>query len=130
MSFALSWNETLATGNMFIDAQHKQLFIRAAILNDAVLSGHAGEALSDSLNFLGDYIIEHFGFEEDLMEKLEYPEIEKHKILHHGFKLEFEVLSSEIERGINPSIIASKIDRCVGEWLQNVGAWGKAGSGA
>ncbi len=119
MSFALRWNESLATGDMFIDAQHKQLFYHADQLRDAVLAGHAGSGVMDFVNFLDDYIVEHFSSEEGLMEKVGYPELENHKILHEAFKADFLDLQRDIESGINPAIVANEIERRVGDWLQN-----------
>ncbi len=82
------WKENFSTGIEEIDKQHKRLFeIGGEIYNLAILKDgqdHYDEIMS-LLGDLKDYTVYHFGYEESLMEKHNFIELEKHKEQHNRF---------------------------------------------
>ncbi len=66
---ASSWNESLETGNVFIDRQHYQLInLLDELKGDLPLS-----SLLRMLDNLMNFTIEHFLSEEELMAEVNYP---------------------------------------------------------
>ncbi|WIV10652.1 bacteriohemerythrin [Proteiniborus sp. MB09-C3] len=82
------WKDNFSIGIEEIDKQHKRLFeIGGEIYNLAILKDgqdHYDEIIR-LLNSLKDYTVYHFGFEENLMKKYNYEDIEKHKGQHDKF---------------------------------------------
>lgn len=80
----LWWTEELSSGIEFIDDQHRELFklinevFSAVNVNDAAL-------ISNTLDYLLHYVIEHFGAEESCMIKGHYPDFEEHREQHSYF---------------------------------------------
>ncbi|HET6437056.1 MAG TPA: bacteriohemerythrin [Anaeromyxobacter sp.] len=80
-----TWTQAIAVGHPTIDEQHRELFARADELLEAMKSGRAGEELLNLLAFLKQYVAEHFGTEERLMDDHRYPSAAAHKALHTEF---------------------------------------------
>lgn len=82
------WRDSFSCNIKAIDDQHKKLFALGAKLNDLVSQqddfDHYDEIV-DILNELKEYTIYHFGYEEELMEKYHYEEVERHKKEHKAF---------------------------------------------
>ncbi|MCL2839635.1 MAG: hemerythrin family protein [Defluviitaleaceae bacterium] len=78
------WNETFATGNETVDADHKEIFE----LVEQVMSTsfkNKKEKVKTSIEFLADYVVRHFATEEGLMDESDYPHTETHKKEHADF---------------------------------------------
>lgn len=63
------------------DEQHQELFNRLNTLNDAVGGGKRGE-IGERLDYLIDFVVEHFKTEERLMEEKSYNGLSKHREEH------------------------------------------------
>lgn len=76
-------NPELLTGHTEIDKQHKELFELTDALKNCIVSNNVIEARRLFDGFL-DNVINHFTYEEMLMYKVGYPELEikKHKLAH------------------------------------------------
>lgn len=81
---AFPWDPGLETGHDEIDDQHRSLFALASRLQEALDACPSGdEALvGDAVYALTDYVVQHFGDEQDLMEAAGYPRAALHKDLH------------------------------------------------
>jgi hemerythrin len=79
---SVSWNESLATGSATIDQQHRKLFAEIAALADAMKRGKGRHEIHTLLDFLGQYVVEHFREEEKLMEELNCPAAAVNKQAH------------------------------------------------
>lgn len=66
------WNPKLSVGVTKFDEQHKELIRLINDLHEAMLKGHAKEALSDVLKRLANYTVVHFKDEENLMQQHGY----------------------------------------------------------
>ena len=56
----------LVTGNTLIDSEHRQLFAAVNDLMDACSQGHGRDKIQSTVQFLSDYVVKHFGDEENL----------------------------------------------------------------
>ena len=99
----ITWNQTLVIGIPEIDSQH-QSFVD--IINRLIdLQGEIGnEDLTEIFTDLTDYASEHLVFEEQLLEKYGYPDLEHHKEEHEQAALEFSNIMLEAVNNQNRAI--------------------------
>jgi hemerythrin len=82
---SISWRDELAIGNPQIDGQHRELLERFDQLLAACRRGEGKLELVRLLDFLDQYVVKHFGDEEQLQRESGYPEFQSHQLLHLGF---------------------------------------------
>ena len=80
----IQWDESMNVGIEGIDADHKGLVEILNKLYDALIRKESKEVMCNVLGTLVDHTIEHFKFEEECFEKMDYPDAEKHKVEHRG----------------------------------------------
>jgi hemerythrin len=113
------WTNDLATGNQLVDFQHKQLFQAINNLLDACSQGRGRDQIDNTLNFLTNYTVKHFGDEEKLQQQFKYPDYQNHKKLHDNFTVTVKDLGAQL-RQEGPSInLVGKINSTIGTWLVN-----------
>ncbi len=113
---AIEWTEDLATGVKEIDDQHKELFKRINRLLDACKRGEGREEIDKVILFLGNYVTDHFGTEERLMNRYGYPEAESHKTLHENFLKRFSELKDELYTKGERLIAVIETNQLLGDW--------------
>lgn len=85
--------EQYRTGHEGVDEQHAHLFsILLGIINTIKNENNVSKKQIDAeanglIRDLQSYTRSHFQYEEHLMEKSEYPYLEKHRHIHEGFKI-------------------------------------------
>src|SRR5690554_3556356 len=89
------WSQELEVGIRQIDEQHKWLVDLTNQLHDLIEDGADRETISQFLDALMDYTMYHFIVEEELFQRLGYPETEGHCRAHGRFT---EQIMSLIER--------------------------------
>ena len=92
----IEWRDSLAIGVEAIDSQHKELLRR---FNGLLVASEAGKGLDELkklLEFLNEYVIEHFYYEEKLQLKHNYPGYSAHKMEHDSFALRIKAVHAEI----------------------------------
>lgn len=115
----IQWDDDLLTGYDLVDFQHKELFARLSRLIEAVWEGKGEQGAIQTLDFLGDYVVEHFSAEESLMEQYEYPLRASHKAIHEQFVAGFLDLRKQFEaEGMNSDLTLKVMDEVSG-WLRN-----------
>lgn len=114
-----SWTPKYAVGHELIDAQHQQLFQRADALLEAMHEGRAGEELGHLLDFLGRYVVEHFGSEERLMEDAKYPGTARHKADHAEFVRRFQENVDTFRKKGATSLVVLDLRDMLRGWLVN-----------
>lgn len=95
---SLQWTEALSVGHPEIDAQHRSIFARFADFIDACNGGLDQEHLRQLFAFLDDYVNHHFRAEEEMMERLGYPDREAHIEEHRRFVGKLDALKADLER--------------------------------
>lgn len=81
------WNDSLSVGDAIIDSQHRTILELINRLIDNRKETVASPLISDVLQAITTYATEHFRYEENFLEKLDYPEIAKQREEHKQFKL-------------------------------------------
>jgi hemerythrin len=75
------------------------------------------DELESSLNFLCDYTVQHFSDEEALQRQINFPEYERHKRLHDGFKVTVANLVAQFKDEGPSSALVIKLSTDIGDWL-------------
>lgn len=88
--------EDLLTGNALIDSQHRQLFGAVNSLMDACSQGKGRAQIQQTVTFLSDYVVKHFGDEERLQVQSNYPGYTGHKQFHDGYRRQLGEVSLEL----------------------------------
>lgn len=117
MGAALQWTPALAVGIAAIDAQHQELFRRFARLVDAMETGQAAE-IPELFRFLSQYVVDHFGAEERLMDETRYPGAVIHKAAHARFVREFGDLVAFQQANGSSRAVVVKTRTWIGGWLR------------
>jgi hemerythrin len=130
----LSLDPLLLTGVDEIDAQHRELFARVGALLEASRNRLGREEVVRTLEFLGQYVVDHFALEERMMVAAGYPRFEGHRAEHHHFVKEFEILRHELKSEGPTRLFVIRVENRVTEWFrehiyrtdQLLAAWLKA----
>ena len=84
------WKEKYRVGVELIDEQHIELFSRLSEFIKTVQNDIPWEEkldrVKETMEFMQEYVVTHFADEEEYQEKINYPDIEKHKEAHAKFK--------------------------------------------
>ena len=116
---AIQWNSSLATGVAEIDNQHQELIKRINNLLEAMREGKGKETLEKIISFLDEYVIVHFGTEEEYMDQYNYPEYSTHKEEHQSFIVYFNNLKKELASEGPTSVLVIQTQRKLSEWWEN-----------
>ncbi|MDR2535907.1 MAG: bacteriohemerythrin [Treponema sp.] len=83
----VSWEDRYAIGIQLVDEQHQELLKLTNSLYEACRQGDekAREHFKDAIRTLVDYVKFHFTTEEQIMERINYPEFGIHKREHEAF---------------------------------------------
>lgn len=113
----ISWYPALAVGVREVDEQHKEIFRRVDALAQALIARRGAEELDPMFDFLGEYVVEHFGAEEALMRLHRYPRRAAHEAEHRAFEADFRALRSEHARDGATGFLLVKLNNRVAQWL-------------
>jgi methyl-accepting chemotaxis protein len=114
-----TWSKDLETGNELIDSQHKQLIEALGNLMDACSGGQGRAVLAETMDFLEHYTAMHFGDEEVLQKKCDYPDYPNHKRMHDGFKLVVADIGRQLKAEGPTIALVGKVNANIGGWLVN-----------
>lgn len=78
----LHWTKNLEIGDPVVDSEHRYLVQLINNLNEQYTSGRAETCLTQVFNHLVNYVRVHFDNEEALMEAINYPGLQQHKMKH------------------------------------------------
>jgi hemerythrin len=115
----IEWTPDLAVGSPEIDRQHQELYRRINQLLEACSQGKGKEAVGQTLQFLSDYVVTHFGNEETYMIKHGYPQYTQHKALHTQFIKSLQQLQEDFNREGAGVTLVIKTNQFVVDWLNN-----------
>lgn len=95
----IEWNDSLSVDIDSIDEQHKKLVDILNSLHGSSASDADTEAVKKILNDLVEYTVYHFGFEEDLMRKHQYPDLENHLVAHQALVAQVGKFNEDFQAG-------------------------------
>jgi hemerythrin-like metal-binding protein len=111
-STRLEWKDSYQTGDQAIDEQHRELFKRAAYLLAA--TSHEGQVISAMRLF--QYMRTHLSYEEELMRRLQYPDVQSHTQEHHELIARLNTISLKIA---HENLVKTDLEEFLGDWFLN-----------
>jgi hemerythrin len=106
----------MSVGWAEIDAQHEDLLRRARSLRAIVQARDETSAL-EALDAMLEATVLHFAYEEDLMERTQYPERVRHRGAHDLFLQDLHALATEMaDAGFTAEVETWATER-MPEWL-------------
>lgn len=115
----IEWTNDLAVGFPDIDQQHQELFAKINLLLNACNQGKGKDTVGETIQFLADYVVYHFGCEEKLMQQFNYPDYSSHKAMHDQFVQRFvEVQNRFKSDGVSVMIVLA-VNQMVVKWLND-----------
>jgi hemerythrin len=119
MMTKLAWNKKIETGIRLIDNQHIELIRRIDALDVAIFKGTGRTELVKMLEYLASYVNEHFEAEEEMMIKVNYPDLGKHREEHKKFIAIYERILQEYKAKGADNYLALELDRQVRKWFEH-----------
>lgn len=113
----VEWQEYLSIGVADIDHQHKLLFDKFNALLAACQKESGTDEVNQLFSFLSAYVVIHFSDEERLMQRLGFPDFQKHRDLHQEFSLQVAALKERLmNEGPTRSLVGT-ICLTINGWL-------------
>jgi len=117
--YELEWSKDYELGNSFVDNQHKRLFELVGNISKSCHEGEDISALRETLDFLLQYTVQHFGDEESLQLSCNFPEYEYHKKLHEEFEAIVDEKVKEFFSNGDINDLRDTVNEFVVTWLAN-----------
>ncbi len=112
-----AWRPEYSVGIDEIDAQHQELFRRAAMFIESMK--HSRQEVGILLSFLRLYAVTHFGAEEAWMRAANYPGTVEHEKQHDRFIKDILALSDQHEKPRGPGIEPDRVAGWLEKWLKH-----------
>ncbi|MCL1916832.1 MAG: hemerythrin family protein [Peptococcaceae bacterium] len=111
------FTDDLKTNIQHIDSQHRELVKMVNHTAALGTSNPSKEEMKKCLDFLGEYVVKHFGDEEALQMASAYPYYDHHKHIHDSFIKSFKALYADFEVTGPTSKLAYALSYTVSDWL-------------
>jgi hemerythrin-like metal-binding protein len=111
----LTWNDSFSVGVKTIDQQHSGLFAIVNELHTAMMTGKAKNVLGALLDKLVKYTVEHFAYEERMMEAAKYPNLVTHRAHHTDLTKQVGDFMARYKRG--DGALNIELLRFLSDWL-------------
>ena len=115
----INWDWTLDIGIDSIDNQHRELFNRLDQLLTSIEDGKGHDEVIKTLDFLEEYVIQHFNEEEELQTKINYPLLNIQHAQHEEFKIDLKEFRRIFETQGTSTLLALNIEEKLVNWFKN-----------
>lgn len=112
----VTWNDGYALGMAEIDEQHRTLFEIMNKMWRAIVHNEKQSTMVEILHSLELYTVQHFTEEEIFMRSFDYPDFDKHILLHQHFIRKIADEKARVAKGEKPSLDLLHFLR---DWLMN-----------
>jgi len=111
------WDEKYATGIHLVDSQHKELFSLTNELFHACLGEEKTlrEVFKETMERMVDYVRFHFGAEQEMLQRINYPGYQEHKKMHDT--LIKDILDSVKEYNYGKKFVPNQFVRILRDWI-------------
>lgn len=115
----MTFSARYETGNAQIDAEHRDLFALLRATVDAVEDNDKkGVNVEDAIDFLAQYVLNHFKTEENIMDLSDFPGYEQHKKQHDDFVLAVVDLRRQVLAEQDKKKAGSMLMTAVADWIE------------
>ena len=131
----IEWQNDLSVGVSEIDDDHKRLLEIVNKFHDAYVNGSAKSSMIETLTEIAEYATWHFDHEENIMRRLDFPDLKEHAAQHTNLLdqmgqilADYEIgkaeLTDEILNFLRDWIVIhlQTQDRELGLWIQSKAA--------
>ncbi len=115
---AFVWDESLSVDIHSLDDDHKHIIHLINTLDEAMASNECSEKLPGIFDQLLNYVLTHFGREEEYMRRIHFPGLKKHHILHEKLKSKLMQLKEQIESR-DTGFLSLELSDFLRSWLLN-----------
>ncbi|NOQ63746.1 MAG: bacteriohemerythrin [Methyloprofundus sp.] len=115
----VQWDDKYSVGLSAMDNDHKQLFSILDSLYGMMADDVNDQEINTIIQALLDYTHYHFSEEENVMQKMQYPELAQHQELHKKFIAQLEVYQQEATSEGMAIFVAVKIANTGSQWLKD-----------
>lgn len=119
VTIKMEWNTAWECGEANIDRQHREIVEFGNRLIG--MASTSTEGMEQQLDVMVECLSEHFSYEEGVLEKIKYPDLNNHAEIHRKLiEKTMEIKKSSMEGKIKPSILFSFImdDAIIGHMLE------------
>ena len=113
----IEWTDDYNVGIAQIDREHQQLVEMINGLDEAVNRGLGKLALATILDGMAAYAAHHFRYEEEIFERLGYPDASLHKSEHAFFAQRVQEFRAGLEAGTRT--LSFEVLDFMSRWLTN-----------
>jgi hemerythrin len=96
----IEWSDKYSVGNDMVDTQHQKLMDIINRYHDALEAKRPRAELVKIFDEVADYAIYHFRDEEALMERIQFPKMARHKVIHKQLIEQIGKLRAELVSGV------------------------------
>lgn|SRR5512135_2112522 len=111
----LEWNDSYSVGNVLLDAHHR-VFFEMLKEFQSLKNKNDRDALQQRIEFLIEYAAMHFGAEERLMLKANFPDFKAHKAIHDEFAKQALSIKKSFEQSPD-SVSGDEVLKLMQNWL-------------
>jgi hemerythrin len=111
------WDDKYATGIQLIDSQHKELISLTNELFHACLNKNESieGVFKETMRRMVEYVHFHFGAEQEMLQRIKYPDYQEHKKQHDTFVR--NVLASVKEYNEGKKLVPNHFVRSLRDWI-------------
>ncbi|WP_375752735.1 bacteriohemerythrin [Vibrio sp. HN007] len=110
------WDSSYSVGIQEIDRQHRSLMTLANEYHRTQITKSARGAIARVMEGVIEYTKSHFQYEESLMKKYGYPDLEPHKAKHRKLEAEAQSFKDRFDRGED---LGEEFSKFLEGWLLN-----------
>ena len=114
----VQWGEQYSVGFRELDNHHKKLFAILDRLYNQMADNASDAQINEIIKELLNYTQYHFDEEEQVMEKMQYPELFQHQRLHREFIAKIEEYQGEASVEGMAIFVAVKMADAGSQWLK------------
>lgn len=114
----LQWSDDYLIGEIQIDTHHKLFFDMVKDISESIDAGHVDIEIVEIVDFFQRYVDMHFRVEEEIMQKIGYPNLDEHCDIHRGFSESISELSEQLETN-NTAATLSDVFTLTQDWFLN-----------
>ncbi len=111
----IEWTEEFSVGIDEIDRQNQKWISIVNELHNSIMEGKAISSLKELIREMEEYTDFHFSAEEEMLQKAGWPELDRHKRIHFGFKQQVKQLKRDILSG--EIVLRSQVMSVIKNWL-------------
>lgn len=111
----VEWKSEYNLGIPAIDRQHQKLFEYLSDLRNSMLEEAEQDGIKTALQNLIDYGIEHFSYEEAILQQADYPIFNDHQALHEVYNQRLYSFQEKLNNG--EDVMATELIIFIKKWL-------------